>query len=176
MGGWAATEAAIDLQFQKAEQQGVCLVSSSRSLRRALAARASEDMLISPLPGMFARPAYWNALSRPEKLLLVVRTDALLHPTWVFSHATAAFVLGLDVSYNLIWPINFLTDNPGGGKHPPPPQAPSHGLQRLYRKRQYQDNRCPADRHRLRADISLWPCPCDSRLRAPPRAHRQRRS
>lgn len=50
MGGWAATEAAIDLQFQKAEQQGVCLVSSSRSLRRALAARASEDMLISPLP------------------------------------------------------------------------------------------------------------------------------
>lgn len=119
MGGWAATEAAIDLQFQKAEQQGVCLVPSSRSLRRALAARASEDMLLSPLPGMFARPAYWNALSRPEKLLLVVRTDALLHPTWVFSHATAAFVLGLDVSYNLIWPINFLTDNPGGGKHPP---------------------------------------------------------
>ena len=43
----------------------------------------------------------------------------MLHPTWVFSHATAAFVLGLDVSYNLIWPINFLTDNPGGGKHPP---------------------------------------------------------
>lgn len=113
------TEAPLRELFEDFERAGICDFRPSEWERKALERRVAAGEVVCPMPGMYARAAYWEPLAREEKMLHVVRTEGILHPDWVFSHATAALVHGLDVSHDLLWPIRFCSDADSG-------HAPKH--------------------------------------------------
>ncbi len=83
---------------------------------KSLSVRLNAGELVRPMPGMYARASYWASLNRREKMLHVVHTLSIQHPTWVFSHSSAALAHGLEVPYALYWPIHYVTERSGGGK------------------------------------------------------------
>lgn len=114
--GNAFTEVPLEQAFSDFESVRICAFKPKGWERQALARRVDSGELVRPMPGMYARAAYWNGLSRPERLLHVVKTESICHPGWTFTHATAALVHGLDVSHDLLWPIHYATSRSGGGK------------------------------------------------------------
>lgn len=59
--------------------------------------------------GLFARRSTWTGLTPAEKSIRMARTLGVRHPGWVFSHATAAAVHGLPVSYSELTCIHVTT-------------------------------------------------------------------
>lgn len=107
---------ALELRFEECERRSACLNPADENERRALSARVEKGGVVRPFPAMYARAAYWEKVERADKVRHVVRALAKTHPTWVFSHATAALMYGIDVSHKLLWPINFTTDRENSGK------------------------------------------------------------
>lgn len=87
----------IDRLFEEAERRQSCLVAGDRNLREALERRVGRgvERVESRL---FARTNYWNGLSKIDRERHVIRGLAVLHPDWVFCHASAALMHGLPVS------------------------------------------------------------------------------
>lgn len=85
--------------FQQAEHGRTCLTPPNQRLREALRRRVERGEVIRPARGMYARAPYWNALTRPQQTLCILRTLQSQHPTWTFCHESAAVVFGLPVSY-----------------------------------------------------------------------------
>ena len=92
----------LDEMFALSEQRGSCLVASDTRLSRMLDARAASMGLICPLPRLYARRRHWNGLDAPERERHVLRGVAELHPNWIFSHTSAALLLGMDVPYDAL--------------------------------------------------------------------------
>lgn len=86
--------------LNKAEKHGACCAPLEQTDKIALQRRAqSDDDITSPFPGLYSRTAFWNQLKWPcDQALPVIRGLAQLHPTWTFSHVSAAVVHGLQVS------------------------------------------------------------------------------
>lgn len=101
--------------LEDAERLGICLVPMSRSERSLFRRRLEDGLLVRPRLGCYARGEYWESLGERARLTHVVRTLGMRHPTWVFSHATAAFCHGFEVTYRLVSPIHYLTRQRGGG-------------------------------------------------------------
>ena len=91
----------IDLLLDQSERQGLCLATKDRCLRKALLTRACAGMLVSPAPGLFARASHWHGLTPSAKSLHIMRGMHRLHPSWVFSHVSAAVAWGLSVPYRV---------------------------------------------------------------------------
>lgn len=88
-----------DSLLDRAEGDGMCLVTKEKSENRQLNRLVERGELISPLQGMFVRPDYWKKLSYGKQHLHMVKALSRQHPDWIFSHHTAALVYGLYVSY-----------------------------------------------------------------------------
>lgn len=58
---------------------------------------------------MYARSSYWAVLSKPQRLLHIMRTMQGLHPDWVFCHESAAVAFGLSVSYERLGAVHVAT-------------------------------------------------------------------
>ena len=58
-------------------------------------------LLVSPIRHAFALPDEWRELSDAERTNRIIFTVADMHPEYVFSSTTAAYLLGLDDSYAL---------------------------------------------------------------------------
>ena len=86
----------------QAEQQRRLVYTTDTADESALRKRVKTGKLVIPYPGMFAREASWKQLSPGERSLRIVRTLACKHPSWVFCSYSAALVLGLSVSYQLL--------------------------------------------------------------------------
>lgn len=100
-------------RFAQAEHAGHLVTSTSDSDARRLRAGVTRNELVSPATGVFARSQHWNSLKPPQRALHVMRTLAILHPTWVFCGFSAALVHGLSVSYPLIDAIHLATTRSG---------------------------------------------------------------
>ena len=92
----------IDQLLTQAEQEGRCLIPPSAAIRKALLRRTG-DMVISPMPGLFARKALWDELNRAQRHCEIIRALAIIHPDWTFCSFSAACLLGLEVSWR---PLN----------------------------------------------------------------------
>lgn len=98
------------------ESQRILFYLPAKWEEKSLLVRLEAGELVRPMPGMYARASYWKSLSRREKMLHVIRTLSIQHPTWTFSHSSAALAHGLEVPYALYWPIHYVTERSGGGK------------------------------------------------------------
>lgn len=98
------------------ESQHILFYLPAKWEEKSLSVRLDAGELVRPMPGMYARASYWASLNRREKMLHVVHTLSIQHPTWVFSHSAAALAHGLEVPYALYWPIHYVTGRSGGGK------------------------------------------------------------
>lgn len=81
-----------------AERLRMCLIVASKGEWALLASRVRAGELVNPIHALYARSAYWEDLSSSERVLHMARALGVRHPTWVFSHATAAFFYGFWVS------------------------------------------------------------------------------
>ncbi len=88
----------IDQLLTQAEQEGRCLIPPSTAIRKALLRRIG-NMVVSPMPGMFARKTRWNELNRAQRHCEIIRALAIIHPDWTFCSFSAACLLGLEVSW-----------------------------------------------------------------------------
>lgn len=82
-----------------AQSNGMLLAPHDRALRSALYRRANDPALTSPLPGIYADAAAWNALSPLKRYLQILKTLANMHPNWIFCGLSAAALYGLAVPY-----------------------------------------------------------------------------
>lgn len=83
----------IDQLLTQAEQEGRCLIPPSTAIRKALLRRIG-NMVVSPMPGMFARKTRWNELNRAQRHCEIIRALAIIHPDWTFCSFSAACLLG----------------------------------------------------------------------------------
>lgn len=95
----------VEYQLSIAESEQSCLVAFRPAERRALARRVNEDEgsdegLVTPFPGMYARRSTWKELEPDEQALWVVNGAAALHPRWAFCNVSAALVYGLGVAWD----------------------------------------------------------------------------
>ncbi len=100
----------VILLLNDAEARQRCVFAHAPNIRRMLRTRFDKGLLVMPFEGIFARPSYWNALSKPEQSLHILRTLNANHPNWVFSHFSAAQAYGLYVGFHLYSPIHLRAD------------------------------------------------------------------
>lgn len=112
------TEQELQNNLDDAETLGICMFVASNRESKVLRRRLESGELVSPRRGMYARGPYWERLSPAEQALHVMRTLGIAHPTWTFSHASAALAHGIDVSYATLRPIHFMAPASEGGRSP----------------------------------------------------------
>lgn len=83
--------------FREAELQHRFLIARDDTLDRFLRRRGDE--IVRVMPRVFARSAYLAALSPKEHSLHLLHALGDKHPTWTFSHTSAALAYGLYLSY-----------------------------------------------------------------------------
>lgn len=98
------------------EAQGLLMARSTPAIDRQLARLASDGLLVSPHPGLFARADHWACLSPCDRNMTLARSLARMHASWVFSHQTAALFYGLPVSYSCLEKVHYTTTRRGGSK------------------------------------------------------------
>lgn len=69
----------IDQLLTQAEQEGRCLIPPSTAIRKALLRRIG-DMVVSPMPGLFARKMRWDELNRAQRHCEIIRALAIITP------------------------------------------------------------------------------------------------
>lgn len=111
MTGWRSTSSRLNSMFDKAEKKLRCLNLLDKADQRVLALRTESGEVVRPFRGMYARYSYWENLTNREQIQHVVRTLAYAHPSWIFTHATAAFMYSLEVPLRLCYPIHYVTDS-----------------------------------------------------------------
>lgn len=102
--------------FGDFERLGICLFKVSDWERALIKPRLRSGEVLAPAPRMFVRADYWEALSRAERVMHVVKTEGVRHPTWIFTHATAAMAHGLEVPEAIFWPIHYATKRGNGNR------------------------------------------------------------
>lgn len=112
------TDQELSNNLDDAELLGICLFVASNRECGVLRRRLKSGELVSPRQGMYLRSSFWNGLSPAEKTARIIRTLGIAHPSWTFSHASAALIHGIDVSYELLSPIHVITPDSEGGKNP----------------------------------------------------------
>lgn len=100
------TQLWLDEKLDEAEEQHRCLTPRNRLARDRLRRAYNEGVVFEVMPGLFARPAYWDSLSVVRQTLHVMQALQLVHPSWIFAGPSAALANGLAVSnryLNHIW-------------------------------------------------------------------------
>ena len=99
-------DALIAHQLTLSERRHHCLVAVADRRRKALRRRVARGMLVSPFPGCYARPDYWNRISPTNRHLHVLRSLAVTHPNWVFCGISAAVAYGILESQQLLGTVH----------------------------------------------------------------------
>lgn len=101
--------------FEAAEAKGILLAASNKLDAEALARRVRSGSVHKAFRGLFARKGYWDTLSQTQRGQHIIRTLSMLHPSWVFSHSSAALMYGLDVNTRIMVPLHYLIIGSRGG-------------------------------------------------------------
>lgn len=95
----------VDAQVQRAietaERAGRLVTADTPRGATALRTRHKAGRLASPAPGAFARPEYWQQLSRDEQDLHLIKTESHRHRDWIFAGASAGLLHGLEIPFAL---------------------------------------------------------------------------
>lgn len=91
----------IERLLDESEHERRCAVGLTDADRRALTRRVAAGELLSPYRNLYARRAYWVAMTVMQRTVHVARSLAMLHPEWIFAGLTAATIHGYDHSYSL---------------------------------------------------------------------------
>lgn len=95
----------VDAQVQRAieaaERAGRLVTADTPRGATALRTRHKAGRLASPAPGAFARPEYWQRLSRDEQDLHLIKTESHRHRDWIFAGASAGLLHGLEIPFAL---------------------------------------------------------------------------
>lgn len=97
-------------RLTEAHNSGHCLVADSRSDSRRLRKACERGDVISPAKGVFALPEIWKELKPRAREWQKLQGLGMLHPDWVFTHASAAVLHGLYVSYRLMGTVHVATE------------------------------------------------------------------
>lgn len=106
--------------YDVAEEENSCLAAVTEALRKKLCRHVREDDLVCPLPNLYERRSTWEALNPNQRAIHVIRGLSALRPSWVFCHASAALIHGLEVSYSCSHEVHVLSS---GGSRPAPSSA-----------------------------------------------------
>ena len=106
-------------RFEKAHEDGRCLVPSSPSEAKRLSRALARGDICSPAHRVYALPELWKELNPKQKELCKLRALSTLHPTWVFAGVSAAVLHGLQVSYSLLG-TTYVADDPAKPSRPHP--------------------------------------------------------
>ena len=98
----SAKSAEVDTLLDEAESRESCAVAADRSEAKALATRCAHGLVISPAPGLYARPARWDGLSPAQRTLWLARGMGRRRPGSVLCGVSAAVLFGLEVPYPLL--------------------------------------------------------------------------
>ncbi len=97
------------------EARGACTMPYSEPCRRYLRRRAAAGAdIVSPLPLVYARGAYWRGLAPEQQAVAKMRALKTRHCDWVFRGTSAALLYGLCVSNRLLDVIEVAS--PSGSK------------------------------------------------------------
>lgn len=123
----------VDYQLAIAESERTCLVVFERDERRSLSRRVnndadSEEGLVMPFRGMYARKSTWNALEPDEQALWAVRGAAAQHPKWAFCNVSAALVHGLGVAWDSLGKLHVASTD--GNRAPSTEEVERHYIAR----------------------------------------------
>lgn len=95
----------VDAQVQRAieaaERAGRLVTADTPRGATALRTRYKAGWLVSPAPGAFARPEYWQRLSRDEQDLHLIKTESHRHRGWVFAGVSTGLLHGLEIPFAL---------------------------------------------------------------------------
>ena len=92
----------LSQRFAEAELEKHFVTALSESDARRLRAGVARGELVSPATGVWARAQHWQTLKPPQRAMHVIRTLAILHPSWVFCSFSAALAHGLCVPHAFI--------------------------------------------------------------------------
>lgn len=92
----------LEHALQEARQNLRYVHPVGRTARERCAVQKECGLLLEPYPDFFAAPEDLENLSVRAKMYRLIRTIAHQHPTWTFSHYSAAVVHGLQVPYALL--------------------------------------------------------------------------
>lgn len=101
----------VDIILDEAEDKRMCFTAYNDASRKDLKRRLKEGSVVSPLPGLYTRPAYWEQLDEREQALHKIRGLQQIHQLWIFCGATAALAQGLSVSRNLYEPYTIADEH-----------------------------------------------------------------
>ena len=106
-----ANDEELERLFEQVEQRGMFLNPPDKRLREALRRRSRRGgPVVATGHGAYARAAYWNRLSAPERARHALRALQEVHPTWVFCRESAAVAWGLPVSHADLGTVHVATD------------------------------------------------------------------
>lgn len=91
----------VEQLLNTAEREHRCAFGEDDPMRRALLRRAHAGELVNPYRNIYARSAYWSALSLPERSLHVAQALNRKHRIWVFAGLIAATAHGLEHTWSL---------------------------------------------------------------------------
>lgn len=98
----------LDELFEVAERNLSCLVTCDLRTKRSLDRRVVTGTVIAPRKALYSRTSYWEQLERQDQELHILRALHAKHPAWVFSHASAALLHGLYVSWARLDPTHIM--------------------------------------------------------------------
>lgn len=90
------TNKEIERLLDEAQHEGRCIMNATAAQRRALGRRVQCGEVVRPMPGLYARSAYWNQLDSAERKRHVIRCLGRRHPHWVFGGIAAVSMHGVD--------------------------------------------------------------------------------
>lgn len=106
----AIVDAELDALLRHAENERRCLLPSSERVRQDLSRRLGQGKtglsVVSPIRGVYVRTNYWESLTAVDQAAHLAVTLASKHPTWTFSHYTAAVLRGWSVALSLALPLH----------------------------------------------------------------------
>lgn len=105
--------------FNEAESNNRCLCFPNKRDVSALNIRVGDGRVVKVFRGIYARREYWDTLSQKERGQHLIRSLSIVHPTWVFSHSSAALIYGLDMANKIMLPLHYLVDYSNTGNNNP---------------------------------------------------------
>ena len=100
---------AIERLLADAEHNASCLAVTDPAMRKSLMRLVNKGSVVCPAQSVYARTDYWNALTKSQQHIHMLRALQTLHPDWVFCHGSAGVVFGLPLSYAAIEKVHIAT-------------------------------------------------------------------
>ena len=91
----AEVECSIASHLELAQRAEECLIARNHNTRRILDRRTERGLLLSPAPGCYVSPGYWESLGAVDRSLHVMRAIQRKNPSLVFCGPSSAVAWGL---------------------------------------------------------------------------------